>query len=45
MAVAGKVVAPARLTLSRAVGFVNTSRRTAAEEGPESLCGLQKGHK
>jgi hypothetical protein len=45
MAVAGKVVAPTRLTLSRSNGFVNQSRRAAAKERPESLYGLQKGHK
>ncbi|KAG4255500.1 hypothetical protein FPRO03_14150 [Fusarium proliferatum] len=43
--VAGKVVAPARLTLSGSVGFVTQSRRTAAKERPEPLCGLQKGYK
>jgi hypothetical protein len=45
MTVAGKVVAPTRLTLSGSVGFVNQSRRTAAKERPEPLCGLQKGYK
>ncbi|RKK27914.1 hypothetical protein BFJ66_g16432 [Fusarium oxysporum f. sp. cepae] len=45
MTVAGKVVAPARLTLSGSVGFVTQSRRTAAKERPEPLCGLQKGYK
>ncbi|RKK31572.1 hypothetical protein BFJ69_g18791, partial [Fusarium oxysporum] len=42
--VAGKVVAPARLTLSGSVGFVNKPGCAAAEKRPESLCGLQKGH-
>ncbi|KAI8414787.1 hypothetical protein FOFC_04405 [Fusarium oxysporum] len=45
MTVAGKVVAPTRLTLSGSVGFINQSRRAAAKERPESLCGLQKRHK
>jgi hypothetical protein len=38
--VAGKVVAPTRLTLSGSVGFFNLSRRAAAKERPESLYGL-----